>query len=231
MPRQRWLPVALGAGTLLVVVGLAATSTPGPAVIFATSTPVARPSVWPTATPSPAGPTAMVSVEPNPVAQAVFDVVLWLLVAALAVAAFAFMVWLARTYVLRPPQMADGVRGAHEGGVEVGEVADDEIRETLADSLLRLRAGVDVGEAIVECWRRLEQVAGASGAERQPTDTAEEYTLTVMSSTSADATDLGELAELYRAAMFGGRTMAEDDRARALACLERLVVALGGEAR
>lgn len=106
---------------------------------------------------------------------------------------------------------------------EVPEVAQEEVAESFGVTLERLRAGMDMDDAIIQCWRRLEQVAEVSGVARKPHQTSEEFTIAIVSHAVVDSDALGELASLYRQAMFSTHVLDDDDRARAVECLERLV--------
>lgn len=103
------------------------------------------------------------------------------------------------------------------------------VTESLSATLVRLRTGERLDDVILECWRRLEDAAAATGMPRVPSQTAEEFTVVVLSATAASPTDLRTLADLYRRAMFSTLPARPDDRARAVDALERLIGALGGE--
>ena len=107
----------------------------------------------------------------------------------------------------------------------------ESVSESLADTLRRLRTGDHLDDVILECWRRLEDAAAATGTPRQASQTAEEFTVSVLGATPARPDDLRVLADLYRRAMFSTVPAAPDDRARAVDALERLIAVLGGDAR
>jgi len=119
---------------------------------------------------------------------------------------------------------------AASGGTEVvlPDLDEQQVVESFASTLSRLRGGGDVDTAILECGRRLVALADESGVSRQPTQTAEEFTVDVLAHTRASAADLTELADLYRGSMFSTHPAGERERARAIACLERLHDALVG---
>ncbi|MGJ6979667.1 DUF4129 domain-containing protein [Aestuariimicrobium soli] len=106
------------------------------------------------------------------------------------------------------------------------EPDEEEVLASFDDSLERLRLGGDVDHAILECWRRLEGIAEQAGLPRRPEQTATEFVVDLMASTAAPREALHELAGLYRAAMFSTHSRGEDERERAIACLERLRDAL-----
>ena len=230
--RFRGAAVGALAAAVLIVLALAASSPLGPLMRMAPRTAAPPPPLDVlTATPEPEPEQPpLPPVEAN---QTAADALGWGLLAVGALIALAVLALIVR-WLARRRWSAPGVgRGAAddrpEGGVQVDgdEIAAD-VHVTLADSLARLRSGIAVGDAIVACWRRLEEVAATSGAERQPTDTAEEFTVTVLRHTAADPADLRELADIYRAALFGARPPDEADRERAIACLTRIVDALEG---
>lgn len=225
--RGRGAVVASVTAAGLCVVALAASSRPGPAVELPPA-PTAGPLTPPPAPEFSPTPLALPTGAAQPeLVRALSLTVLWVLVV-LALALLAYLGWLARRAVLRrrpPPLMVPPGQGPL-GGIEVADVDAEAVGDTLAASIARLRSGVSVDEAIVACWRSLEALAGESGATRRPTDTAEEYTVAVLTATAADPRDLEELADLYRRALFAGRPPTEGDRDRAVACLERLVAAL-----
>ncbi len=102
------------------------------------------------------------------------------------------------------------------------------VAESLSDTLIRLRTGDQLDDVILECWRRLEDAAAATGVPRLASQTAEEFTVGVLSATPATPDDLRTLADLYRRAMFSTLPAEPADRARAVDALERLISALGG---
>lgn len=97
------------------------------------------------------------------------------------------------------------------------------VTESFEQTLVRLRTGERLDEAILECWRRLEDAASATGLPRDPAQTATEFTVALLRATSARPADLTSLAELYRQAMFSRIPLTGADRERAVASLSRLV--------
>lgn len=226
--------MALGTVALLLVMAWAATSPLGP-LLQDTPRPTTPPSpmVVPTASPEPAPTQTMFpEIEPNETATQVFGWVLMTVGALLGLLVLAVLVrWLLRVRWRAPGIGSGGDETRTEEGVEVSadEITAD-AAETLAASLARLRSGLAVGDAIVACWRRLEEVAAASGVPRGPADTAEEFTVDVLRHTPADPADLHRLADLYRAAMFSGRPLGDAARDRAVDCLESLLAAFAAGA-
>lgn len=106
------------------------------------------------------------------------------------------------------------------------EPDEEEVLTSLDESLERLRLGGDVDDAILECWRRLEGIAETAGIPRRPEQTATEFVVDLLAGTQAPRESLHELARLYREAMFSTHSRGEDDRERAIVCLESLREAL-----
>lgn len=108
---------------------------------------------------------------------------------------------------------------------EVLEISDAEQRDlgaAFSEVLAGLRSGADVDGAVVQCWRQVEALAARQGLPRHPAQTAEEFTLHVLSGSRARPDDMRQLAGLYRAAMFSTRRATEADRDIAITCLEGL---------
>lgn len=102
----------------------------------------------------------------------------------------------------------------------------DELADELGRTREHLATTADLHGAVVECWRRLEDLAAASGAARQPWQSTSEYSVDVLQHTPAERSDLVELADTYRAACYSSTPATEADRQRALACIDRLSAAL-----
>lgn len=111
---------------------------------------------------------------------------------------------------------------ARAAGAEIVEIPVDEVAQALAMSATDLRSGMAVDDAIIECWRRLEELGDRVGLARQRTDTSTEYGERLLAGTPVDERDLGELAALYRTAMFSSHTSGDAARECAIACLDRL---------
>lgn len=107
----------------------------------------------------------------------------------------------------------------------------EEVAGSFAETIFALRRGVDVDAAILACWRRLEDLVAATGTVRRPTQTADEFTVDVLSATRADDAALRRLAALYREAAFSAHALGDEDRDAALDALERLHASLTAATR
>ena len=217
--RRPWLAVVVGA-VVLVLAALGATSGLGPLIEDQPRAPgsMAPPSIpMTTATPSEVPPDIGEGEPPDSPTwlSELLTALLWL-AAATVIASLA--VWLARR--LRRMSFRRGDPG--QEGIEVPEVREGELAEQFDDTLARLRTGVAVEDAVVECWRKLEAAAARAGVARRATDTSEEFILQVLAGTSVDEAALRELGGLYTQAWYSGRVPGDDARATAVACLERL---------
>lgn len=152
------------------------------------------------------------------------------LLRALAIAtALGLLIWFV-SLVLRALRGRRLVRAAAATGAAVAmELDEEEIAESLTTTLERLRAGVAVDDAIVQCWRRLETVAELSGISRLPTQTSQEFTVSILTHAVVDPAALEELASLYRQALFSTHILTDAHRDRAVASLEQLIAQLGPE--
>lgn len=218
--RRPWLAVVVGV-VVLVLAALGATSGLGPLIEDQPRAPISMaPPSMPivTATPSEAPPDMRKELEP-PASPAwlseLLTALLWLVGATVIVG---LAVWLA----LRLRRISFRRSAPGQEGVEVPEVREEELAEQFGDTLARLRTGVGVEDAVVECWRKLEATAARAGVARRATDTSEEFILRVLADTSVDEAALRELGGLYTQAWYSGRVPGDDARARAVACLERL---------
>ena len=101
----------------------------------------------------------------------------------------------------------------------------DDLREALADDEAAERAlveRVDVRDAVVACWLRLEEVVARSGVARDPSETSTELATRVLRSLDVDPRAVGTLAGLYREARFSEHPLGEDSRQAARAALQAL---------
>ena len=236
MPPRRGGSLLLVVAVALVVLLLVAlgAASPRPAAVEIIPRPL------PTATPSPAPlPTfdvlssqspllPMPEAEPLVLPEWADDVVRILAVAAVLALVGAFLYRLSRELIRTERRHAAPPTGA---AAEIPEIDDEELAETLQETVAELRQGIPVEGAVIECWRRLEQVAVSSGIFRRPAQTAQEFTVEVLSHAVVDAAALDELAELYRQAMFSTHELTDADRDRAIAALEALSAQLTGRAR
>lgn len=215
---------------VLILVALGSSANPGRLYDVVTRTP--RPIDLKTGAINRPAPSASAMSMP-PVGQGIRPAPSWLidLVKLLAVAVgLALVITFLR--LLAQNLQGQGTRRAEGSRVDpvvIPEITEEEVVESFADTLEHLRSGGDVDGAILECWRRLSEIAENSGVRRRASQTAEEFTVTIMDSTPADRADLSELAGLYREAMFSTHVAGDEQRARAVACLERLHAAMVGE--
>lgn len=94
--------------------------------------------------------------------------------------------------------------------------------EVLADAINRGLAELMRGspsDAIVNCWRHVEEAAVSAGVELHASDTAGELADRIVITFGAPGEALGHLAGLYREARFSTHTMTEQARADAGRCL------------
>lgn len=220
--------MVLGTLGVLVLAALGASSRWGPmvTVIPGDPEPVATPPPPPSASPTPSPDVWQERPETEPL-----EIPTWLieLVIVLAVAAVAVLVvWLvvASYRALRAPGLPRAVE-ATGTAVEVPEIDQEEVSLSLEQTLARLRSGLAVDDAIVECWRRLETIAADSGIGRATTQTSEEFTVAILAHAVVDDAALTELAALYRRAVFSAHVLTEADRERAIRCVERLAAQMG----
>lgn len=226
--RRAAVAVVLGALAVLVVAALGASSSWGQVFRELPSKPQ-RVSV----TPQPEAPSASPLPSPGPLDELPdvepFQIPGWLidLVVALAVvAAIALLAWFVVVVyrAFREPGLRQAAAGAGTG-VEVS-VIEEQVSQSLEETLARLRSGVAVDDAVVACWRRLESIAADSGIVREATHTSEEFTLEILDRAAVDGADLADLAALYRQAMFSVHVLTDADRERAIRCLENLTAQL-----
>jgi ABC-type multidrug transport system fused ATPase/permease subunit len=81
--------------------------------------------------------------------------------------------------------------------------------------------------AVVACWHRFEQLAGARGLRRRSWETSSEFTIRVLDLVGVDSHAVTGFAELYREARFSEHEVGEGHRARALEVLRRIHADLG----
>jgi hypothetical protein len=212
---------------LLVVIGLASTSSLGrlgeilPAAPISITIPTQTPHNRPTVS---ASPFQMPDQGPPVELPAWAKNAIPFLIAAAALVAIAILVRLVVGNLRGKALHKAG--GAHTSGVTITELDADQVASELDEALDQLRSGVGVDDAILECWRRLERVAARQGVERRPEQTAGDFVTDLLAATTAPADALDELVRLYRLAMFSTHPRTEHDRARAIACLDRLSRAL-----
>lgn len=224
----RAVAVGSAVAATLVLAALAATSRWGPLMTVLPREPVVvEPLPLPTVTSEP-----MPSFNPEDIPTGepiVFPGWLAELLQAVAIAAVVGVVaWIIVSVLrsLRSPNL-DKAAAAAGNAVEIPDIDEEEVQLSFADALSRLRSGIAVDDAVVECWRRLERIAADSGLVRHPSQTSEEYTVEILAHTAVDQGSLGELASLYRQALFSTHVLTDSDRERAIACIGRLAEQLG----
>jgi hypothetical protein len=174
-------------------------------------------------------PTSVVPQEPLPEGKrempdwvATLSKVIGIVVGLVIIAAALAAMRLVRMPTLRWPT---SLKRRAADGATLPEV-DDGIVSVDVDSA---RAALGTGparNAIVACWMQLERDAADAGLPRLPFETATEYVERVIGASSVDPAPIGELAALYREARFSQHELGDAHRARALAALERVEVAL-----
>lgn len=81
--------------------------------------------------------------------------------------------------------------------------------------------------AVVATWLELERTVADAGVVRRPTETSSELVVRVLSTASAPADALADLAGLFREARFSRHELTEGHRRRAVADLDRVHAVLG----
>lgn len=143
----------------------------------------------------------------------------------LLIALFLHRLWQARVRA----QRATAVKPSGEW-VEIIDLDEEELVETITEAVQHLRRGIPVEGAVIECWRRLEGLAADTGIRRLAAQTSHEFTAQVLGRAAVDPDAINELADLYRQAMFSTHSLTDDDRERAIRCLESLSGQLKGSA-
>lgn len=169
---------------------------------------------------STAAPTPIAHPQPVLVIPAWVYSAMAVLVGCLALLLLGWFVWLVSLQLQRGRRIE--AAEANTAGTEIEAIPMSSISATLTKSLGDLRGGLDTDDVILECWRRLESLGEQSGARRRDSDTSTEYVERLLSGTPEAATELAELARLYRAAMFSGLSSDSAARSAAIDCLEHL---------
>ena len=149
----------------------------------------------------------------------------WLLpvvVALVSAALLVVAVLLLRRYLVRRPGPAAEEVLAGDALDGLDESALPAMRTGVAEASRVLRVAAPPGDAIVAAWVELERSAAATGLVREPAVTATEFTVTVLGATQADPAATRVLLDLYLAARFSRRTLAEADVHRAQQALATL---------
>lgn len=79
---------------------------------------------------------------------------------------------------------------------------------------------------VVAAWSRFEEHAARSGIERSRWETSTEFVLRLLEAVHADDVAVSRLAGLYHEARFSTHELGEDDRADAIAALDRIHLSL-----
>lgn len=220
----------MGIGVAVAVVGvvLAAVSTAGGVGLWQAPQWEPSPPTLPPVSPSDdslvgAGPEERsddVSALPRWVEQVVAAVLIGLGVVGAVV--FVVRAWQARPQLrIRRPKRSD---------VAV-EVLPD-IAEAVTEDAERQRALLLDGSprnAIVRTWLRLEHTVAAAGLDRDPSDTAAEFTERVLTRHAVEPDTIRTLASLYREARFSEHPIDEHMRAVAIAALDDIHHSLRGQ--
>lgn len=155
------------------------------------------------------------------------ELVKWGLIAAAFCFAVVVAVRIVRNFSVDVAEEADdGVAGEDQASVDTRQMALH-LRSTLDE----LTTTSDFSGAVIACWRRLEDLAGESGAVREPWQSTTEFSLEVLRRTPANADDLAELASIYQRACYASTQPGEAERARAVDCLQRLTETLEAHQR
>jgi len=161
----------------------------------------------------------------HPVANALVSVLLVALVVALCVGLVlagrrAWERWQLRHRPPPPPEEVDfdPVRTPRR-------VAEEMVRDAAAQRAL-LEQG-SPRNAIVACWHRFEEQAAEAGVVRRSWETSAEFTLRVLDLVDAEASAVTTLAALFREARFSDHPLGEQQRAEAIAALDRVHAGLG----
>lgn len=142
-----------------------------------------------------------------------------LLAAALGIAAWLWHRW--KQFKPETPQSATQVAGT--GGMLVDAEPALPPLEAAAQTALQSLAGItDTDDAIVAAWVAIERGAAQTGVARRPSQTATEFTVTVLSRTNADPDAIRILRGLYLRARFSKRATTAADVAEAGRCVEAL---------
>lgn len=130
----------------------------------------------------------------------------------------------ARRLTVEAPQESEDV------GLEA-ELTVDDARTALRRARADLASVQAPADAIVTAWLTLERAVTDAGITRRPSETTVEYVHRVLGDLPLDEAELGELAHLYRRAMFDAHRPREADRKRASALLDALSDALARSGR
>lgn len=151
----------------------------------------------------------------------------WVLKGLLALAALLGLVrlvpWLLLVWRHRAARSADQVVTGVDTGADVlaASMAGDR------RSQLELVTTGTPRNGVVAAWSRVEELAAASGAAREPWETSTDFTERLLAQLDLDPDAVDTLAACYREARFSPREPGEEVRERARAALERVHADLG----
>jgi hypothetical protein len=225
---RRELLVVLLAGIVVLVTVLA-----GPLVPRWHDAPgwLAFDGVLPTPQPGPTLPPSTGAARDSLQAPAwVTQTVRWLVLATLAVLVFLLLRYLYRLVQQRLGTVDTGGPGDEPAGGDVLDALDDVTQAALQEGYLdagrALRDELPPSDAVIAAWLALEHAAGRGGVEREPAETATEFTLALLDRTPADPAAARTLLRLYHRARFSDHEVRPGDVAVARAALGVLAAAL-----
>lgn len=217
------LIAALGA---LGIVGLGASAERGPLVEVGEVRETEPPRVEQTAEEYSEPDWSVYTVPPRESGGEAPRIITTALVAILAVAAAALLVWLmVRMRALARPPLEEAEEAADV------DLTAEQARTALADARTRLTTDMDAQDAVVAAWLALEAAIARAGIRRDPAQTTLEFVVAVLGALDVDRSALDRLAHLYRRALFDDAPLTEADREDALARLDLLAEQLKEESR
>jgi Domain of unknown function (DUF4129) len=105
---------------------------------------------------------------------------------------------------------------------------DAALEAALSAGAAAMDAAASPRAGIIACYAAMEQSLADAGAAPEATDTPDEVLIRAACGGLVRSAAAGELTGLFRQARYGGREMAESDRAAAQNALARLTADLGG---
>lgn len=157
----------------------------------------------------PTGDTEVITSAPEELVEQVAPALDWLMIvfAVIALAiAVRFLQWLLRR------EWESEERPLDELGDDLGRLLEATSEETRLAAL----AEGEPRNAVVRCWVALEDAASASGLDRDPAETAAEFTRRFLGVWDVDEASTRELADLYREARFSRHPVPRETGERAV---------------
>lgn len=148
----------------------------------------------------------------------------WSMVAGMVLAVVALIVLAVIEYRRRrgrPPLTGMSLTDAEDGGLSAA----------LSAGAAVLATETDPRAAIIACYAAMERSLAAAGAVPTAADTPDEVLTRAVEGGLVHVTAASELTSLFRQARYGGRVMAESERAAARGALERLTADLQSSTR